>query len=921
MATDDTPSAGISAGARPSGEPDRAVTRKTEAHARIKARREAALEYAGANSTIKLKGEWREFTEPSIAAEFIDRKTRTGIALSGGGIRSATISLGLIEALASRGRFYGFDLMSTVSGGGYCGSFVRSLFIDRPEGDEKGNSGPVLTDRTAFADATLTSYPDQQYFRGKPGQSAFVADGKTVKNPLWWLRENGRYLAPGGMSDYGYALSYIVRNWVSLLIFTLACMMVVFAAVQFALYGLVEAARTRLSAPTQTGFALLESWGLYSPLLAVVALMALIGTSIAAGYWLTLPLSFARDSGTQSTAQRRDQGFIAVAVLLSLLGGIFALRHYDLVPHDAVARSWAAGLIFVLSSALLFAFITWCRTGTAVDFRREHTRLLAGFSVIFLVLCAVAAIDCAALALRRDLDDGRAILGTTISSGVLASIVSFLIAKLPDWIGGDGGKVRSLLVRHANQAALLAGIVILAAIALLADLLVIKLLWHLEAWTVGYIDLRTAPALGVILALTLLFGCSVNFANLLALTPFYGSRLTRAYLGGSNAHRLEVSDETKSDVTHGMLGDDIPLRDYMEADGPAPLHLINVTRNRTVGDKIARPFIDVVHDDPLVREDADDPRGRLASYESSLTLHDRHGDRMVFGPFGMRVGAEYFDWSQLKDVPSLGLLCAISGAAVGSGMGRLTSLGTAMALTLANVRLGFWWKARDAATNKPSIWRQVLPALGCLLSELLGRFGTKGYWLLSDGGHSENSGALSLLERGCNLIVVADNAQDTDYAFGDLEILIRTARTDIGMEVSVVADDKFPESLQRAKACFFNAAPGDWRKRVKKQDDQAFALLLKAADIPRLVDGKWKQRHGGQSWIVWFKPNRIANLPADIATYAELQPDFPQQSTANQFFDEGQWESYRRLGFEMGRRLFADHETLAEYLPVIYREN
>jgi len=66
--------------------------------------------------------------------------------------------------------------------------------------------------------------------------------------------------------------------------------------------------------------------------------------------------------------------------------------------------------------------------------------------------------------------------------------------------------------------------------------------------------------------------------------------------------------------------------------------------------------------------------------------------------------------------------------------------------------------------------------------------------------------------------------------------------------------------------------------------------------------------------------NWPADLPADLATYAELHPDYPQQSTANQFFDEAQWESYRRLGFEMGSRLFADEETLAEYLPIIFRK-
>ncbi len=56
---------------------------------------------------------------------------RAGLALSGGGIRSATISLGVLQALARRGRLESFDYLSTVSGGGYTGSFMGSLFTPK----------------------------------------------------------------------------------------------------------------------------------------------------------------------------------------------------------------------------------------------------------------------------------------------------------------------------------------------------------------------------------------------------------------------------------------------------------------------------------------------------------------------------------------------------------------------------------------------------------------------------------------------------------------------------------------------------------------------------------------------------------------------------------------------------------------------
>lgn len=57
------------------------------------------------------------------------------LALSGGGIRSATLSLGVLVALARRGLLPQFDYLSTVSGGGYLGSFLTAYLnssADRP---------------------------------------------------------------------------------------------------------------------------------------------------------------------------------------------------------------------------------------------------------------------------------------------------------------------------------------------------------------------------------------------------------------------------------------------------------------------------------------------------------------------------------------------------------------------------------------------------------------------------------------------------------------------------------------------------------------------------------------------------------------------------------------------------------------------
>jgi hypothetical protein len=57
--------------------------------------------------------------------------------------------------------------------------------------------------------------------------------------------------------------------------------------------------------------------------------------------------------------------------------------------------------------------------------------------------------------------------------------------------------------------------------------------------------------------------------------------------------------------------------------------------------------------------------------------------------------------------------------------------------------------------------------------------------------------------------------------------------------------------------------------------------------------------------IVLVKPKLIQSLPVDVKQYADAHEAFPQEPTSDQFFDEAQWESYRKLGFEIGTRIFS----------------
>src|SRR5882757_1075095 len=78
----------------------------------------------------------------------------TGLALSGGGIRSATFSLGVLQALAAARKLASFDYLSTVSGGGYIGSWL-SAWVRRTSlanvQEKLGKTGPAPAGSAAAA--------------------------------------------------------------------------------------------------------------------------------------------------------------------------------------------------------------------------------------------------------------------------------------------------------------------------------------------------------------------------------------------------------------------------------------------------------------------------------------------------------------------------------------------------------------------------------------------------------------------------------------------------------------------------------------------------------------------------------------------------------------------------------------------------
>jgi hypothetical protein len=57
--------------------------------------------------------------------------------------------------------------------------------------------------------------------------------------------------------------------------------------------------------------------------------------------------------------------------------------------------------------------------------------------------------------------------------------------------------------------------------------------------------------------------------------------------------------------------------------------------------------------------------------------------------------------------------------------------------------------------------------------------------------------------------------------------------------------------------------------------------------------------------ILYLKLSVTGNEPELIRRYRTLHPDYPHQTTLDQFFDEEQFEAYRRLGVHVGEGLFS----------------
>lgn len=169
----------------------------------------------------------------------------------------------------------------------------------------------------------------------------------------------------------------------------------------------------------------------------------------------------------------------------------------------------------------------------------------------------------------------------------------------------------------------------------------------------------------------------------------------------------------------------------------------------------------------------------------------------------------------------------------------------------------------------------------CCYNEILGRLHpTNGWWNISDGGHLENLGVYSLLQRKCDLIVVSDGEDDHSGTFDGLTRLLLLAENDLKVKI-----DFFGEELERLTMI-------DGLTRSHFTVGLITYPSEKQNDPPKI------------GWLIYLRASITGDEEPIIANYRKANERFPNETTADQFFNEHQFEAYRRLGVHIGALAF-----------------
>jgi hypothetical protein len=252
-------------------------------------------------------------------------------------------------------------------------------------------------------------------------------------------------------------------------------------------------------------------------------------------------------------------------------------------------------------------------------------------------------------------------------------------------------------------------------------------------------------------------------------------------------------------------------------------------------------------------------------------LRGRNTDFFLFSKhYCGSVVTGYFATEKFEELDphlDLGTAMAISGAAVSPQMGTATMRHVSFLLGLINARLGYWLPNPKTGPRPPA------PSAWYLLREMFGAMHEgMAFWNVSDGGHVDNLGVFELLRRKCKFIVCIDGEADPTMTFASFIQVTRYAAIDLGVAIDIDLDE--------------------------------LRLQPKRFSLAHFTLGRIRYSAQEQGLLLYVKSSLTGNELPYVLDYRARHAAFPHDPTAQQLFDEAQFEAYRALGLHVAEELF-----------------
>lgn len=858
-------------------------------------------------------------------------KDLIGLAFSGGGIRSATFNLGVIQALARHRLLRLVDYLSTVSGGGYIGSWLSSwaYSLSRQPHSSENQIGQI-----------------EEILNGKPRNIGELSE----PHQIHFLRKYSNYLTPRLGMLSGDTLAFVatyLRNLLlnqAILISLLLSILLIPQALGLIfrqpasncglwgvagancvllIFALYKIGRNMTSGTPDSSHAVIK--------LIVVPLFVF---SVLASYvmWKIEGKGIFSNFTARDGVPGEVWAVLGIAAVYSAIWAVAACfiqpDHTDMPYLRWAPALWAlpSGFIGGLAVLLLFRIMEIWRKGgptgvwylitfgvplvtltvlmvgvfhigligrTFRDALREWWARLGGevmgiAACWFLLSLVTRFVPLWLESLRHFVlhGDAKLIWRGLSALGITGGVAGWISATLkgladarssktgpPSALGGQGNG-NSSIHKTADLAARAAP-PIFAAGLLIALSYILYFLVPVET----HAAFRGGEVLGTswysVVAICLaLFGVSRFFGyrvdvNEFSLHNAYRNRLVRCYLGATHEGR-------RPQPFTGFDENDNIFLAWL-TDLGVPFHILNATLNVVKGKELAlqarkaRSFTFT----PLYSGFDYSEEESVSKMPDSLKTQNAQAtndpDVKKSGSYRLTQNCSF---RSVYPGARLGTAMAISGAAASPNMGHYTTGAVSFLLAIFSVRLG-WWMGNPRIKKE---WESAYPRSSwrALLNELTGNTtDDQKEVYLSDGGHFDNLGVYELVRRRCRVIIACDAGADRSRACGDLASVIEKCRVDFGTEIAM-------QGLQDISPTPAPVFPGDATLQVSKSP---FAL------------GTISYSDGTRGQLIYIKPSLSAQLPQDVLAYARLHTDFPHQSTLDQFFDEAQFESYRALGF------------------------